>query len=98
MDKQASYWTSFPRLPAAQAPRIYAIIRDATEPDPAAILAICNEAIHASTAVSIEQEATLAERRARVARRAGQNYPVRVAATSDPAGSDYTGTVSASYS
>ncbi len=60
-----------------------ATIRDATEADLTAILAIYNEAIRASTAVYTDQEASLTDRQAWFAQRAGQGYPVLVA--TDPA-------------
>ena len=56
-----------------------ATIRDATEADLTAILAIYNEAIRASTAVYTDQEASLTDRQAWFAQRAGQGYPVLVA-------------------
>jgi len=55
-------------------------IRDATEIDLAGILAIYNEVIATSTAVYMEQPATLEDRRAWFAARQGSGFPVIVAA------------------
>ena len=55
-------------------------IRDATEIDLAGILAIYNEVIATSTAVYMEQPATLEDRRAWFAARRGSGFPVIVAA------------------
>jgi L-amino acid N-acyltransferase len=55
-------------------------IRDATEIDLAGILAIYNEIIAHSTAVYMEEPATLEDRRAWFAQRQGSGFPVIVAA------------------
>ena len=55
------------------------LIRNATEADLPGILAIYNEAIRTSSAVYTEQEATLDDRRAWLAARTAQGYPVLVA-------------------
>ena len=55
-------------------------IRDATEIDLAGILAIYNEVIANSTAVYMEQPATLEDRRAWLAARRASGFPVIVAA------------------
>lgn len=58
-------------------------VRNVAEPDLPGILDIYNEVIRTSSAVYTEQEATLEDRRAWLAARAAQGYPVLVAA--DPA-------------
>ncbi len=55
------------------------LIRNATEADLPGILAIYNEVIRTSSAVYTEQEATLDDRRAWLAARTAQGYPVLVA-------------------
>jgi len=54
-------------------------VRDATESDLSAILGIYNQVIRTSAAVYTEQETTLQDRRAWLAQRTGQGYPVLVA-------------------
>ncbi len=55
------------------------LVRTATEADLPGMLAIYNEIIRSSTAVYTEQEATLEDRRAWLAGRTAQGYPVLVA-------------------
>jgi phosphinothricin acetyltransferase len=55
-------------------------VRDATEADLPAILAIYNGVIRTSTAVYTEHETTLQERQQWLAARQGQGFPVLVAA------------------
>lgn len=60
-----------------------ATVRDATEADLPGILAIYNEVIATSTAVFSDSPVTLEDRRAWLAARAGQGYPVLVAVGED---------------
>ena len=55
------------------------LVRAATEADLPGMLAIFNEIIRSSTAVYTEQEATLEDRRAWLANRTAQGYPVLTA-------------------
>lgn len=55
------------------------LVRNAQETDLPGILAIYNEVIRTSSAVYTEQEATLNDRRAWLAARQGQDFPVLVA-------------------
>ena len=55
------------------------LVRTATDADLPGMLAIYNELVRSSTAVYTEQEATLEDRRAWLAGRAAQGYPVLAA-------------------